>query len=110
MTGIEDSINKDLQEYIDENEELFMVNGVTNTQARRNLQCIVDLVRDCYQNKKMNLLGCKMKIYQERLRQMQFLEVISRFKQVKEYEQVGNIKLIELKNLLAICENQAKLY
>lgn len=63
LTGIEDSINKDLQEYIDQNEELFMVNGVLNKQAQRNLQSIVDLVRDCFQNKKMNLLGCKMKIY-----------------------------------------------
>lgn len=35
---------------------------------------------------------------------------MSRFKQVKEYEQVGNIKLVELKNLLAICDHQAKLY
>lgn len=50
------------------------------------MQGLIELVRDSLQNKKMNLLGCKMKIYQERLRQMQFLEILTRFKEIKKYD------------------------
>lgn len=58
--------------------------------------------------KKVSLLGCKMKVYQERLRQIQFLEVISRFKRVHSLESVADLHPDDLALKLEFCEQMAR--
>ncbi len=42
---------------------------------------LVTLLNETLTMKKFNLVGCKMKIYQERMRQMSFLDLITIFKE-----------------------------
>lgn len=84
----ETEIRIKLEEKYNDNSHLFESNGYINTSAKDNAQGLIKMVKECLQNKKINLLGCKMKIYQERLRQIQFIEILCRFKEVKNYESI----------------------
>lgn len=53
-------------------------------------------------------MGCKMKIYQERLRQMQFLEILTRFKNLHNVDNIYNIDKNELLNKLDFCDQISK--
>ena len=69
---------------------------------------VIELTKETLQQKKVNLLGCKMKIYQERMRQIQFLEVISKYKQVHQLDDIYNIDKRDLLMKLDFCEQIQK--
>ena len=45
-----------------------------------------------------------MKIYQERMRQIQFLEIISRFKSIYGIDNIYQMNKVDLMNKLDFCE------
>lgn len=45
-----------------------------------------------------------MKIYQERMRQIQFLEILTRYKQINNIDKIYNIDKRELLEKLDFCE------
>ena len=65
---------------------------------------VIDMVRDSLMNKRISLLGCKMKIYQERQRQIQFLEILTRFKTLNNIDNIYNIDKHELLEKLDFCD------
>jgi hypothetical protein len=83
LADLDHQVSENLEKYIEANLEIFEDHGRENTGLFKILLGLIELTREAIQQKKMNLLGCKMKVYQERMRQMQFLEIISRFKQIK---------------------------
>ena len=86
-------------------DQLFMNRRTSQTSSIfKNLIGIAQLVRETLQQKRMNLLGCKMKIYQERLRQIQFLEIISRYKAIYNIENIYTMDKTDLMNKLDFCE------
>lgn len=74
------------------------------TGIYKNLIGIAQLTRETLQQKRVNLLGCKMKIYQERMRQIQFLEIISRFKSIYGIDNIYQMNKVDLMNKLDFCE------
>ena len=70
----------------------------------KSLKGVIQLTRDSLQQKRMNLLGCKMKIYQERMRQIQFLEILSRFKHLNNYENIYDMDQADLAQKLYFCQ------
>lgn len=102
MNEIEKDLTENLEVRLENNLSRFNQNGNENKAVIKNLVGIIKLVRDSLQHKKMNLLGCKMKIYQERLRQIQFLEVLNKYKECKKYEDIQHINHYELDGLLDI--------
>ena len=65
---------------------------------------IIEIVRDSLQHKKLNLLGCKMKIYQERMRQIQFLDIMARFKKLNKFEHAHEIDKADLAEKFDFCD------
>lgn len=63
-------------------------NSVENAKLFKCLMGIIESAKESLQLKKVNLLGCKMKIYQERMRQVQFLEILSRYKTINQIENI----------------------
>ena len=104
LDDIEDLIVKELEEELESNEKL--VNDA-NYPSAKSLKGVIQLTRDSLQQKRMNLLGCKMKIYQERLRQIQFLEILSRFKDLNHYENIYDMDQTNLANKLYFCQQMS---
>ena len=76
--------------YLELNQNVFddSTDSKRNHSLFKNLLGIIELTKDTLQQKKMNLLGCKMKIYQERMRQIQFLEILSRYKLIHNIDNI----------------------
>lgn len=58
----------------------------TDEGVRKELQAIVEMAAESITLKKFNLVGCKMKIYQERLKHLNFLDLLSLLKDDEEQE------------------------
>jgi hypothetical protein len=69
---------------------------------------VIDITRDSLQQKRLCLLGCKMKIYQERMRQIQFLEILTRYKEINNIDKIYNIDKRELLEKLDFCDQISK--
>lgn len=55
----------------------------------KELQVIVDLVGESLTLKKFNLIGCKMRIYQERLKEINFVKLLLTLQGVQEEQDDG---------------------
>jgi hypothetical protein len=60
------------------NDKNFLPKG--DDDVSDEIGILISLLNESLTMKKFNLVGCKMKIYQERMRQMSFLEMITTFK------------------------------
>lgn len=63
----------------------------------KELQVITDLLVDSLNLKKFNLVGCKMKIYQERMKELNFLELMDNLRAKRDDEEEGDNSLESLK-------------
>lgn len=71
INDIEQQIQDKLFRFLDENYDVFIdKKNNENTHVFKSLMGVIEITKDSLQQKKTNLLGCKMKIYQERLRQI----------------------------------------
>jgi|TARA_B110000285_G_C14942588_1_gene522760 hypothetical protein len=95
-------IVKELEEELENNGKLNKENKLPG--MTKSLKGVIQLTRDSLQQKRVNLLGCKMKIYQERMRQIQFLEILSRFKFLNNYQNIYEMDQMDLAQKLNFCQ------
>ena len=79
LQDIDQQIQDYLFVFLEENHDKFSDKEHPNQPLFKQLMGLIELCRDSLAQKKTNLLGCKMKIYQERMRQIQFLEILTRY-------------------------------
>lgn len=108
LQGIDEEIENDLFNFLNANSSIFIDKKGENSSLFKNLMGVIDITRDSLQQKRLCLLGCKMKIYQERMRQIQFLEILTRYKQINNIDKIYNIDKRELLEKLDFCEQISK--
>ena len=77
LDKLEKRINEGLKDVI--NAKISMFRG--DEEMFRDLLLLVDLLNESLAIKKFNLVGCKMKVYQERMKEINFLEMLSMFRE-----------------------------
>jgi hypothetical protein len=86
IEAIENRISSDLKDYLSERAQEFRdenPKGNLNLQEEamfKELQVIIDLISESVTLKKFNLIGCKMRIYQERMKELSFIELLTSFR------------------------------
>lgn len=105
LKELDHKIQKTLSEMLYERQAVFIDNrNRENTELFNAMLGIIEIVRDSLQHKKLNLLGCKMKIYQERMRQIQFLDIMYRFKKISKLENTHDIDKADLAEKFDFCD------